>query len=113
LRAAGVLDRLRGEEEVLARGSVKVAVERLVAGVVGRVGGEFEEEDYAVDGVQLGEGVGVEGEEFFKLDVFDAEVVEEVGEYALEARLVGLVPVKDVRSCCVVTYRIRLDCVNG
>jgi hypothetical protein len=107
------LDRLRGEEEVLACGSVEVAVERLVAGVVGRVGGEFEEEDYAVDGVQLGEGVGVEGEKFFELDILDAEVVKEVGEYTLEARLVDLVLVKDARSCCVVTYRIRLDCVTG
>jgi hypothetical protein len=43
--------------------------------MVGRVGREFEEEDDAVDGVQLGEGIGVKGEEFFELDVFDAEVV--------------------------------------
>lgn len=66
---------------------VKGPVEGLVAGVVGGVGGEFEEEDDAVDRVQLGEGVGVEGEKLLELDVLYAEVVEQVGEDALELNL--------------------------
>lgn len=63
---------------------VEGAVERLVAGVVGGVGREFEEEDDAVDGVELGEGVWVEREELLELYVFDAEVVEQVGEDTLD-----------------------------
>jgi hypothetical protein len=49
------------------------------------VGREAEEEDDAVDGVELGERVGVEAEEFLELDVLDAEGLEEVGEDALVA----------------------------
>lgn len=51
---ARVLDRLRGEEDVLARLVVECAVERLVARPVGRVRGELEEKDDAVDGVEFG-----------------------------------------------------------
>jgi hypothetical protein len=51
--------------------------------MVGCVGRELEEEDDAVDGVELGERVGVEREELFELHVFYAEVVEQVGEDAL------------------------------
>jgi hypothetical protein len=76
LRAAGVLDGLRGEEEALRGIFVEGAVERLVAGVVGCVGGELEEEDDAVDGVELRERVGVEREELLELYVFYANVVE-------------------------------------
>jgi hypothetical protein len=81
------LDGLRGEEEAFRGILVKGPVEGLVAGVVGGVGGELEEEDDAVDGVQLGERVGVEREELLELDVFYAEVVEQVGEDALELDL--------------------------
>jgi len=59
LGAAGVLYRLGGEEEPLAGVVVVLAVERLVGRPVRAVGRELEEEDDAVDGVQLGEGVGV------------------------------------------------------
>ena len=86
LGAAGVLDRLRGEPEGggLRRGVVEGPVEGLVVVcAVGGVGREFEEEDYPVDGVQLGERIGIEGEELFELHIFDAEVVEEVCEDAL------------------------------
>jgi hypothetical protein len=69
------LDGLGGEEQGVGRGVVKGAVERRGAGGVGRVGGVLEEEDDAVDGVQLGEGVGVEGEELFELDTLDAEII--------------------------------------
>lgn len=54
------MDGLGGEEEALGGIVVKGTVEGLVAGAVGGVGWELEEEDDAVDGVQLGEGVGVE-----------------------------------------------------
>ena len=70
------MDGLRGEEEALRGIFVEGAVERLVAGVVGGVGGELEEEDDAVDGVELREGVGVEREELLELYVFYAKVVE-------------------------------------
>ena len=76
MRAARVLDGLGGEEEALRGILVEGAVEGLVARVVGGVGRELEEEDYAVDWVQLREGVRVEGEELFKLDIFYAEVIE-------------------------------------
>lgn len=73
---AGVGDCLGGEEElVFGDGVVECSVEGLVAGgAVRGVGWVFEEEDDAVDGVELGQGGGVEGEEFFELDVADAEV---------------------------------------
>jgi hypothetical protein len=67
---------LGGEEKALRSILVKGAVEGLVASVVGGVGRELEEEDYAVDWVQLRKGVRVEGEELFKLDIFYAEVIE-------------------------------------
>lgn len=74
----GVLDRLFGEEEGF-RG-------RREGGARGgggeRGGGVFEEEDYAVDGGEGGEGCGVEGDELFELDAGYAEVVEEEGEDA-------------------------------
>ena len=63
---------------------VEGAVEGLVVVcAVGGVGGELEEEDYPVDGVQLGERIGIEREELFELHILDAEVVEEVCEDAL------------------------------
>lgn len=51
---------------------------------VRRVGRVFEEEDETVEGLEGGELGGVEGEEFFELDVFDAEVLDEGGEDALD-----------------------------
>lgn len=70
------------EEEGFCGGGVEGPVEGGFRGV-GGVGGEFEEEDDAVDGVEGRKGRGVEGEQFFELDVLYAEVVEEVGEDAL------------------------------
>ena len=55
MRGARVLDGLVGEEEGLGGIWVEAAVERLL-GCVGGVGGEFEEEDYAVDGREGREG---------------------------------------------------------
>lgn len=60
-----------------------------VGGDVGGVGGEFEEENDAVDGVELGEGLDVEREQLFKLDVLDAELVEQVREDALDSFVSG------------------------
>jgi len=75
-----------GEEDFLGGGMVIGPVVRGRGPRVRAVGGEFEEEDYAVDRVEGGEVGGVEGEEFFELDVFYAEVFEEVCEDALERR---------------------------
>jgi hypothetical protein len=116
------LDGLRGEEEALRGVLVEGAVERLVAGLVGGVGRVLEEEDDAVDGVELGEGVRVEREELLKLDVFYAEVVEQVGEDALELLVSQTGPLfgavlgalrrgrREVVLGVRVTYRIGLDC---
>jgi len=62
---------------------VVAAVVGPLAAPVRLVGRELEEEDDAVDGVELGEGVGVEREELLELDALDAQVLEEVGEDAL------------------------------
>jgi hypothetical protein len=62
LCAAGILDGLRGEEEIL-RGRVVVgAVFGSAVGVGGFTDGVFEEEDDAVDGGELAEVAGVEGD---------------------------------------------------
>jgi len=123
LGAAGILDGLRGEEEALRGVVVEGAVERLVAGAVGGVGGVLEEEDNAVDGVELGEGVRVEREELLELDVFYAEVIEQVGEDALGCSwsAIALSATALRRHVCCrrgvrrrlglgCTYRIGLDC---
>lgn len=73
-----------GEEDLFRGGIVVGPVVRGRGARVGLVGGEFEEKDDAVDGVEGGEVGGVEGEEFFELDVFYAEVFEEVCEDALD-----------------------------
>lgn len=83
LRRAGILDRLGGEEDALGGIVVEAAVEGSVGRGVGPVGRVFEEEDYAVEGLEGEELRGVEGEEFFELDVFDAEVFDEGCEDAL------------------------------
>jgi hypothetical protein len=62
---------------------IKGAVEGFVAGVVRRISGELEEEDDAVDGVELGEGIRVQGKKLLELDIFNAEVVKQVGEDTL------------------------------
>jgi hypothetical protein len=82
LCAARILDRLRGEEVFIGRAVVKRAVLRPVLGplLARRV---LEQEDDAVDGAQLAQAVGVEADELFELDVFGAEVLEQVGEDAL------------------------------
>lgn len=76
MRTARILDRLFGEEEGFCG-----CWEGCAGGGRGeRGGGVFEEEDYAVDRGEGGEGRGVEGEELFELDAGYAEVVEEEGE---------------------------------
>lgn len=77
LRRAGILDRLGGEEDGLGGIVVEAAVEGPVRRGIGPVGRVFEEEDYAVEGLEGEELRGVEGEELFELDVFDAEVFDE------------------------------------
>jgi hypothetical protein len=64
---------------------IEGAIERglVRAFLVGRV---FEEEDDA-DGLELLEGFGVQRDELFKLDVLDAERVDEIGENALGGRV--------------------------
>jgi hypothetical protein len=76
LGTASVLDRLRGEEEVLGGGMVKGTILGC-GGRRGAIGRVFEEKYDAVDGRQGGEGIGIEGYEFFELYVLDAEVVEQ------------------------------------
>lgn len=83
LRRAGILDRLGGEEDALGGIVVEDAVEGSVGRGVGLVGRVFEEEDDAVEGLEEEELRGLEGEEFFELDVFDAEVFDEGCEDAL------------------------------
>lgn len=83
LRRACVLDRLRGEEDALRGVVVKGPVLRALDAGVGLVGRVLEEEDYAVEGLEGEQLRGVEGEEFFELDVFDAEVFDERCEDAL------------------------------
>lgn len=82
LRAARVLDRLVREEEPLAGVVVEDAVFGLVGAPVGLVRGVLEEEDDAVDRVELRERVGFEREEFLELDTFYAEIGEEIGKDA-------------------------------
>lgn len=83
LGAASVLDGLVGEEDAVGGGFVVGAIVGGGSAGVGAVGGELEEEDDAVYGVEGREVGRVEGEELFELDVFYAEVLEEVCEYAL------------------------------
>ncbi|KAF7554478.1 hypothetical protein G7046_g6804 [Stylonectria norvegica] len=83
LRGAGVLDRLRGEEDVLGGRLVEGAVEGAAGRGVRLVGWVFEEEDDAVEGLEGVELRGVEGQELFKLHILDAEVLDEGGEDAL------------------------------
>lgn len=83
LRRAGVLDRLGGEEDALGGVVIEAAVEGPVGGGVRSIGRVFEEEDYTVEGLEGEELRGVEGEEFFELDIFDAEVFDEGCEDAL------------------------------
>lgn len=83
LGGAGVLDGLGGEEDVLRGGVVEGAVARAVGRCVGLVGRVLEEEDDAIDGLEGEELRGVEGQELFELDVFDAEVFDERGEDTL------------------------------
>lgn len=77
LRGAGILDGLGSEEDGACGVVVEGAVEGAVDGGVGAVGWVLEEEDDAVEGLERCELRGVEGEEFFELDVFDAEVFNE------------------------------------
>lgn len=72
LCAAGILDGLRGKEEVLGGGVVVFAVFGSAGGVGGLADGVFEEKDYAVEGREGLQGCGIEGDEFLKLDIFDA-----------------------------------------
>lgn len=83
LRRAGVLDRLGGEEDALGGIVVEAAIEGPVGCGVRSVGRVFEEKDYAVEGLEGEELRGVEGEEFFELNIFDAEVFDEGCEDAL------------------------------
>lgn len=80
---ACILDSLRGEEEVLGGCIVILPVFRCAVAVRFLAGGIFEEEDYAVDGGEGMEEGGVQCYQFFELDVFDAQVVEEEGEDTL------------------------------
>ncbi|KAI6770788.1 hypothetical protein HG531_009643 [Fusarium graminearum] len=83
LCSTGILDRLCGEEDVLGGGVVEGAVAGSLGCRIGLIGRVLEEEDHAVDRMQ-GEKLGwVEGEEFFELNVFDAEVLDEGGKNTL------------------------------
>lgn len=77
------MDSLRGEEELLARLVVESAVEWPVPSMVGCIGGKLEEEDDAINWVQLCECVWVKRQELLKLDILNPKLVEEVGEYSL------------------------------
>lgn len=79
---ARILDGLRGEEDVRGGVVVEGAVLRC-GGRVGSVSRVFEEKDEAVERLEGCEFGGVEGEEFFELDIFYAEVFDEGGEDAL------------------------------
>lgn len=106
LRRAGILYRLRREEDVLGGGVVEGPVERPVGRRIRAVGRVFEEEYDAVErlqGHQLGR---VEREELFELDMLDAEVLDEGCENALAARSVAGTHVLVAKKA----YRIRLDC---
>lgn len=83
MRTAGVLYRLCSEEEVLGRGIVVLPVLGRAVTVGFLAGRVFEEENYSVDGGELVEEGGLEGYQFFELDVFDAEIIQQEGEDTL------------------------------
>ena len=75
-------------------------------GVCALAGRVFEEEDDAVDGGELVEEGGVEGDQFFELDVFDAQVVEQEGEDSLLRMSAGRLSARSLYC----TDRIGFDC---
>lgn len=81
LCAARILDRLRGEEELVCR----LVVVRPVLGHVGRLlaRGVLEEEDDAVDVSERPHLAGVERCELLKLHILDPELLDEVCEDSL------------------------------
>jgi hypothetical protein len=86
LRRTGILYSLHSKEDVLRSIIVVAAVLGPGGRSVGCVGRVFEEEDDTVEGLE-GEELGrVEGQEFFELDIFDAEVLNQRGEDALTDR---------------------------
>lgn len=85
LRGARILYRLRGEEELFRGGLIEFTVEGPVGCGVWLVGWVFEEKDDTVDGLQRKQLRRVQGEELFKLNVPDAEIFYQRGEYALSA----------------------------
>jgi len=75
LGTACILDGLCGEEEVFGSRIVVLSIFGSTVRIWFLTGGVFEEKDDAVDGGELMEEVGVKGDEFFELDIFDPEVV--------------------------------------
>ena len=61
-----------GEEQVFSGRIIVLPVFGSAVAVSFFASGVFEEEDYAVDGGELVEGEGIQGYQFFELDVFDA-----------------------------------------
>jgi len=82
LRAARILDRLCGEEEVLCRVVVECAVERLVCGGIGAVCRILEEEDDAVDWMELRESLGLKRQQLLELHILDTKAVKKICEDA-------------------------------
>lgn len=74
---------MRGEEEVFGGLIVVPPVFGGAVAVGFFASGIFEEKDYAVDGGELVEEEGIQGYQFFELDVFNAQVIEEEGEDTL------------------------------
>jgi 3-methyladenine DNA glycosylase/8-oxoguanine DNA glycosylase len=71
------------EEKALRGIVVEGAVERLVGRRVGLVRRVLEEEDDAVNRVEGGEAFRLECQELFELDIFDTEIVKQIGEDTL------------------------------
>lgn len=92
MRGASILDGLSSKENILRGVVVEGAVAGAIWGCVGLIRWVFEEEYDSIYGLECEKFRGVESEEFFELDVFDAEVLDEGCEDTLE-----IVSVKSLR----------------
>lgn len=86
LRGARILDCLGGKEHLLRGAVVERPVERSVWRSIRPVGRVLEEENHPVQRLQSHQFGGVESEQLFELDIFDAEVLDERREDALFRR---------------------------
>ena len=66
---------------------VEVTVQGLLGRRIGSVCRILEEENHTVDRIEGGERIRLEGQELFELYIFNAEVVEQIGEDTLDCAL--------------------------